>query len=409
MTKVLTYSWRTGRCNFLLGIAACPTSSSAHGSAAGLTTVQCHQPGTTNHQRFAPLILERPLVAEQWQGRLPATPAASCLYPLQLLLGLVILPPHLILPPQPEPKTSFFCLLRKLCCGPSQISSYHACVSQKASLTAPQSLGSQPPQGKRWSSSQLPDTQKPARHIWPFYAQRQPRSPLLMELWVRWVAFVDHTTMSGWRDVMVILVGKPELLVKVNPHVPLLVRGKRPCYFSWPGVTLPLPYLDKVALALCWWQLFSALSAPLQNLSQLSQDLVMAPSVAYLGQCDLAAWQDVLEACIGSITEWALFLISEPLVKVTRAGERVINGTNKEAEPHLWDLPQIRPTDVAMDNSLPSCPASLAALRNGLDLITLFLSSCHLCHHHLFPLLAGGFGPEPWRISPSYIYYIYML
>ncbi len=38
--------------------------------------LQDHQPGTTIHQGFTPLILERLLVAEQWQGRLPVTPCS---------------------------------------------------------------------------------------------------------------------------------------------------------------------------------------------------------------------------------------------------------------------------------------------------------------------------------------------
>lgn len=56
----------TGRCNFLLGIAACHTSSSAHGSAVGSSARNHHWP------TFRPFIL----VAEQWRGRLPVTPCS---------------------------------------------------------------------------------------------------------------------------------------------------------------------------------------------------------------------------------------------------------------------------------------------------------------------------------------------
>lgn len=70
----VVYTWRWNR---LLGFAA------GHPSLQFLMgKLQGHQPGTTNHQCFAPLILERFLVAQQWWGHFPVTPCSWQVFPL---------------------------------------------------------------------------------------------------------------------------------------------------------------------------------------------------------------------------------------------------------------------------------------------------------------------------------------
>lgn len=87
--------------------------------------------------------------------------------------------------------------------------------------------------------------------------------------------------------------GEMELPAKIHSHFPVLVRGE--C-FSRPGASSP-----------------AFISAHLLHLGQLFRDLVMtSPPVATLWKCGLAAWQDVLEACVGGVAEQAAFLILKP-------------------------------------------------------------------------------------------------
>src|SRR4029434_10100275 len=100
--------------------------------------------------------------------------------------------------------------------------------------------------------------------------------------------------------------GELELPAKVYSHVPLLVGGKELWCCFWPGASTSSALPDKVDVVFRWWETSSAFpSAPFQQLSFQHR-------------------QDVPEACVGSVTEWADFLVSEPLVEVPRTGKRVI-------------------------------------------------------------------------------------
>ena len=101
----------TGRCYRLLGIAACRTSSGAHGSAAGSSA--------RNHR--SPMFRSFNSVTSPGGGAVTGT---SPCHPLQLIvvlpccLGLGVLSPRPFLPPQPEPKAPFLSLLCQVLCCP---------------------------------------------------------------------------------------------------------------------------------------------------------------------------------------------------------------------------------------------------------------------------------------------------
>jgi len=82
----------TGRYNHLMRIAACHTSSGAHGSAAGSSSGNHHAPA---FRSFNP---------GTSPGRLPVIPCGCC-------LGLGVLSQALVLPPQPKPKAALLSLL----------------------------------------------------------------------------------------------------------------------------------------------------------------------------------------------------------------------------------------------------------------------------------------------------------
>ena len=65
--------------------------------------------------------------------------------------------------------------------------------------------------------------------------------------------------------------------------IPLLVGQKNPWCFSWPGASSSSALPDKTDVVFhWWWTSLTFLSTPLQHLGQLSQDLIMVPSVAPL-------------------------------------------------------------------------------------------------------------------------------
>lgn len=98
----LNHNKCTSRWNFLLGTAACRTSSSAHVSAAGSSARNHHSPV------FLPFNPGTSPGGGAVTGTSPCYPHQQ---PLWLLMGLVVLSPAPVLPPEPEPKADFFSLL----------------------------------------------------------------------------------------------------------------------------------------------------------------------------------------------------------------------------------------------------------------------------------------------------------
>lgn len=113
------------------------------------------------------------------------------------------------------------------------------------------------------------------------------------------------------------------------------------------------------------------------HLCQLPQDLVVAPSAAWLEKCDLTASQDILEVCIWGVAEHAAFLTPKPLMKALRTGMYVICWVDEAAEPCLQDLPKKAP-------------------QHGPD----HIAHHHVHYQHLLHLIVVGLGPEPWRFFP---------
>ncbi len=66
-------------------------------------------------------------------------------------------------------------------------------------------------------------------------------------------------------------------------------------------------------------------SAGFKYFNQLPQDLVIPPSVAPLGQCSLAPWQNMLEVNVGGIAERAAHFIVETHREISGAGQGVID------------------------------------------------------------------------------------
>lgn len=113
----------TGGWHFLLDIIACCTTSSVHGSAAGSSA------------RNYPSLTFRSFNSGAPPGDGAVTGMSAC-HTLQLIavthcgcwMGLGVLSPTSVLPPQPEPKAAFPTLLCQIFCGLSLLRSSHFCV-----------------------------------------------------------------------------------------------------------------------------------------------------------------------------------------------------------------------------------------------------------------------------------------
>lgn len=128
----------------------------------------------------------------------------------------------------------------------------------------------------------------------------------------------DHMIRSGQSDISTISLGNWSCF----PRSTLIVHsmpGKMSLAVSlWRGgidvLTSPCKQDGKSR-----WSERSAVSLPsawFSHFCQLSQHKIVSPPVAALGQCRLAARQDMLGACIDGIAKGTGLLGTEPLVEV---------------------------------------------------------------------------------------------
>lgn len=110
--------------------------------------------------------------------------------------------------------------------------------------------------------------------------------------------------------------GELELFPQIDPHSPLSAGWEESCCLSLAERIDVLTGPCKQD-GMSRWSGRSAVSLLSAWFCQFSQHEIVSPPVAALGQCCLAVWQDMLEACIGGIAKGTGLFGTEPLVKVS--------------------------------------------------------------------------------------------